>query len=73
MYPSVRSEPKQSLTDFELRLLSLIAAGHGVRRVARVLSISESTLRRRMVTIQRKLGANSRINSVYVAAKKGLI
>lgn len=61
------------LDDFELRLLRLIAEGHGVRRVARSLSISESTLRRKIGVVQRKLGANGRTNTVYVAAKRGLI
>lgn len=63
----------EPLDDFELRLLALIAEGHGVRRVARALSISESTLRRRMGVVQRKLGANGRTNAVYVGAKRGLI
>lgn len=66
-------EPEQSLDDLEVRLLALIAEGHGVRRVARALAISESTLRRKMGVVQRKLGANGRINAVYVAAKKGVI
>lgn len=66
-------DPEQPLDDLELRLLGLIAAGHGVRRVARALSISESTLRRKMGRIQRKLGGNSRINAVYIAAKRGWI
>ena len=54
-------------------MLGLVAAGHGVRRVARTLSVSESTLRRKMRVVQQKLGGNSRINAVYIAAKKGLI
>ena len=65
------SEPP--LDDLEVHLLRLIADGHGVRRAARALSISESTLRRKMAVIQRKLGANGRTNTVYVAAKRGLI
>lgn len=51
----------------------LVAQGHGIRRVSRTLSISESTLRRKMAVIGRKLGANGRTNAVYVAAKRGLI
>ena len=66
-------EQEQPLDDFELRLLMLVAEGHGVRRVARTLSVSESTLRRKMGVIGRKLGANGRTNAVYVAAKRGLI
>lgn len=61
------------LDDVEIRMLGLVASGYGVRRVARMLAMSESTLRRRMALVQRKLGANSRINSVYLAAKRGLI
>ena len=73
MYWVVVPEPEQPLDDFELRLLRLIASGEGVRRVARTLSISESTLRRKMRVVQRKLGGNGRVNTVYIAAKKGLI
>ena len=66
-------DPEQPLDDLELELLTLIAHGHGVRRVTRTLSISESTLRRKLLVIARKLGANGRTNAVYVAAKRGLI
>ena len=61
------------LDEAELRLLSLVAEGHGMRRVARDLAISESTVRRRLASIQQKLGGRSRINTVYIAAKSGLI
>lgn len=61
------------LSEAETKLLTLIAEGHAVRRVARSLSMSDSTVRRRLAGIQRRLGGNSRINTVYIAAKRGLI
>ena len=57
----------------ELRALALVAAGHAARRVARVLGVSDATLRRRLKRVEGKLGANSRINAVYLAARRGLI
>lgn len=61
------------LDELETALLTSLAQGHAARRVARCLSISDSTLRRRLADIQRRLGGNSRINTIYIAAKRGLI
>ena len=69
----VAPDAEEALDDFEVRLLSLIANGDSVQRVARTLAISESTLRRRMSAVQRKLGGKGRTNTVYLAAKKGII
>ncbi|HEV2755188.1 MAG TPA: LuxR C-terminal-related transcriptional regulator [Actinomycetota bacterium] len=57
----------------ELRALSLVADGYAAQRVARVLGVSDATLRRRLKRAAEKLGANSRINAVYLAARRGLI
>lgn len=73
VYWDVEAEPDRLLDDFELRLLKLIATGASVQRVARTLAISESTLRRKLAVVSRKLGASGRTNTVYLAAKKGLI
>ena len=64
---------QSSLSQEEARLLLLVAQGDATRKVARSLALSESTLRRRLTLVQRKLGANSRINAVYLATKKGYI
>lgn len=66
-------QDESPLDGLETRLLRMIAEGHAARRVARSLSISDSTLRRRLSGIQGRLGANSRINAVYIAAKRNLI
>ena len=62
-----------ALSHEEATLLLLVARGQSTSKVARTLAISESTMRRRLTSLQRKLGANSRINAVYLAAKSGLI
>lgn len=68
------AEPDEDLLDeADKALLTLLAEGHAARRVSRSLSISDSTLRRRLAEIQRRLGGNSRINTIYIAAKRGLI
>ena len=61
------------LSSGEIRLLQLVAQGHSAIKVARSLALSEATLRRRLRAVQTKLDANSRINAVYIAAKRGLI
>ena len=61
------------LTDAEIQLLRLASKGLDRSQIARELVISESTLKRMFGEVQRKLGANSRIQAVAVAAKKGLI
>jgi DNA-binding NarL/FixJ family response regulator len=65
--------PDAGLDEFETKLLTLIAQGHSLGRVARAVAMSDSTLRRRLVDIQRRLGANSRVNAIYIATKRGLI
>lgn len=66
-------EAEAALDEEELRALALVAAGHAAQRIARVLNVSDATLRRKLKRAQDKLGANSRINAVYVAARRGLI
>ena len=67
------SDPSSQLSDEEAALLLAVAHGHAAQRIARSLALSEATLRRRLRKVQKKLGANSRINAVYLAAKRGVI
>lgn len=57
----------------ELRALSLFAEGLTESQIARALAMSETTLRRAMRQTRGSLGANSTINAVYLATKRGLI
>ncbi|MDQ3985467.1 MAG: response regulator transcription factor [Actinomycetota bacterium] len=68
-------QPRQvmHLADAEIHLLRLASEGLDRAQIAQELVISESTLKRMFGEVQRKLGANSRIQAVALAAKKGLI
>lgn len=62
-----------TLDDHEVRLLKLLSHGHELSTIARDLCVSESTVKRQIVQVQRKLGADNRIQAVVEAAKRGLL
>lgn len=62
-----------TLDDHEIYVLRLLARGWELARIARETSVSESTLKRQVVQIQRKLGAANRIQAVVAAATRGLL
>lgn len=62
-----------ALTDRELEVLKLMAAGNDVRANARVLGITENTCRGYVKSILAKLGAHSQLEAVAVAAKLGIL
>ena len=62
-----------TLEDHEVHLLKLLAHGHELSSIARDLCVSESTVKRQIVQVQRKLGADNRIQAVVEAAKRGLL
>lgn len=61
------------LHDRELMLLRLLAHGLDRSAIAREMALSESSLKRAMRDIEKKLGVQNRIQAVAVAAKRGLI
>jgi DNA-binding NarL/FixJ family response regulator len=61
------------LTDREQRVLSLIAAGHPTREVARELCYSERTVKNVLHDVVTKLNARSRSQAVAFAVREGLI
>ncbi|MHA7276891.1 response regulator transcription factor [Arthrobacter sp. Hz1] len=62
-----------ALTQRELEVLKLMAAGHDVRANARALGITENTCRGYVKSILGKLGAHSQLEAVAVAANLGLL
>ena len=70
---AVLADPNKRLNDLELRMLRLFVRGATQTDLARDLLISESTLKRRFVELQRKLGADNRIDAVARAARMGLV
>jgi DNA-binding NarL/FixJ family response regulator len=51
----------------------LLAEGSDVANVAKDVAMSESSLKRAIREIQRKLGVSNRTQAIVAAAKKGLI
>jgi two-component system, NarL family, response regulator len=70
---SSSSEALEPLTDAELHILKLLAEGSDVANVAKDVAMSESSLKRAIREIQRKLGVSNRTQAIVAAAKKGLI
>jgi DNA-binding NarL/FixJ family response regulator len=61
------------LTEREIDVLRLIAAGNGNKQIADALSISEATVKSRVTNILSKLGANDRAHAVTIGLKRGII
>ena len=61
------------LSDREIEVLHLIAAGKSNKEIADMLSIAEATVKSRITNILSKLTANDRAHAVTIAIKRGLI
>ena len=64
---------QDALTDRELEVLTLIAAGTTNREAARKLFISEATVKTHLLHVYAKLGARDRAAAVAEAYKRGLL
>ena len=62
-----------ALTEREVDVLKLIAAGNGNKQIADQLSISEATVKARVTNILSKLGANDRAHAVTIGLTRGII
>jgi PAS domain S-box-containing protein len=65
--------PTESLSERELGILKLFAAGHNSAIIARKLNISAQTLRNHLHHINRKLRTHNRLEAVTHAQRRGLI
>jgi DNA-binding CsgD family transcriptional regulator len=65
--------PAGGLTAREVQVLRQVVAGRSNRDVARVLSISEATVRRHLANIYLKLGVSSRTAAAAWAHEQGLV
>lgn len=57
----------------EYEVLTLLAAAHSNRDMARHLHITDATVKRHLANIYAKLGATSRLDAVRKAAQRGII
>ena len=65
--------PDDMLSEREIKVLSLIAAGKSNRELAEQLGISEETAKTHVRNILAKLGANDRTHAVTLAIQRGII
>lgn len=65
--------PAEALTERELKVLALVAAGATNREAAKRLFISEATVKTHLVHIYAKLDARDRAAAVAEAYKRGLL
>ena len=70
---SVRSPREDSLSERELEVLRLIAAGSTNREAAAQLFISEATVKTHLLHIYAKLGVSDRAAAVAEAFNRGLL
>lgn len=61
------------LTEAELAVLKLIAAGNANKQIADRLSVTEETVKSRVRNILSKLGANDRTHAATIGLKRGII
>ena len=61
------------LTEREVDVLQLVAAGRSNKIVADELSISEETVKSHMKSIMQKLSANDRTHAVTIAMQRGIL
>ncbi len=64
---------ESGLTEREIEVLRLIAAGNANKEIAAQLSIAEETVKSRVTSILSKLGANHRTHAVTIGLKRGII
>jgi len=62
-----------ALTEREIEVLRLVAAGNANKRVGDLLGISEETVKGHLRNILSKLDANDRTHAVTIALKRGII
>ena len=61
------------LTEREIVVLKLVAAGNANKQIADQLSIGEATVKSHVSNILSKLGANDRSHAVTIGLKRGII
>ncbi|HEX3489054.1 MAG TPA: response regulator transcription factor [Streptosporangiaceae bacterium] len=71
--PSVQPSGPQPLSQRELEVLELVAAGNNNREAAARLLISQATVKTHLLSIYGKLGVSDRAAAVAEAFKRGLL
>ena len=64
---------ESELSEREMEVLRLIAAGNANKEIAAQLELAEDTVKRHVTNILSKLAANDRTHAVTIALKRGII
>jgi DNA-binding NarL/FixJ family response regulator len=72
-YELAEHATSDALTQAEIAVLQLIAAGRANKQIAEQLSITEDTVKGRVKNILSKLGANDRTHAAMIGIKRGII
>jgi DNA-binding NarL/FixJ family response regulator len=64
---------EDELSEREIEVLQLIAAGNSNKQIADALFVAEATIKSRITNILSKLGASDRAHAVTIALKRGII
>ncbi|XVU23331.1 response regulator [Actinoplanes sp. CA-054009] len=70
---TLRSPAKEPLSQREVEVLKLISQGHANREAAKVLHISEATVKTHLLHAYAKLGVRDRAAAVAAAFERGLL
>ena len=70
---SQESPDRPALTDTELRILQLVAAGQTTLEIAEELFVAEKTVKNHLANIYRKLGVKNRSHAVSEGYRQGLL
>jgi len=68
-----RTPDQKRLTDEEHAILQLVALGKTDLQIGERIGMSDRSVRRRVHDLEQRMGANSRFETIYRAAKSGLI
>ena len=60
------------LTEREIEVLRLIAAGNSNKQIGDLLCVAEATVKSRITNILSKLGASDRVHAVTIGLKRGI-
>jgi DNA-binding NarL/FixJ family response regulator len=71
--PGQQTPALASLTPREREILTLIAKGHSNREIARLLYVSESTVKNHISSVYKKVGLAGRSRLVLLAIQNGLV
>jgi DNA-binding NarL/FixJ family response regulator len=69
----LRGRDREGLSGREIEVLTAVARGQGNKQVARVLHISEATVKTHLLHIYAKLGVDDRTAAVTTALERGMI